>query len=237
MVRMTRQLPLDLSVRDHPSFENFWAGDNGTALEAARGLATGRAGPLYLFGPKACGKTHLLAAVAREVQGSGPCAFLSLAHAHPTAWEGLVDLPQDSVVCIDDMDALADHADGERRLFVLFEALVPHRRIVLAGRSNPAGLGLSRDDLRTRLASGPIVAMQRLSDEAKAQALCHRAALRGLSLNDAASAYLLAHGPRDPRALFELLEDLDRETLADGRRLTIPYLRTVLARAPGNSGS
>ncbi len=238
---MTRQLPLDLSVRDRPSFENFWAGENGTAFEAARSLAAGHVGPLYLFGPEACGKTHLLVAVARAAQGRGPCAFLSLASAPPAAWEGLVDLPQESVVCVDDMDALADHADGERRLFVLFEALAPRRRIVLAGRSNPAGLAVSRDDLRTRLASGPIVAMQRLSDEAKAQALRHRASLRGLSLNDAASAYLLAHGPRDPRALFLLLEDLDRETLADGRRLTIPYLRAMLARdsglEPGDSGS
>ncbi len=227
---MTRQLPLDLSVRDRPSFENFWAGDNGAALAAARALAAGRAGPLYLFGPEGCGKTHLLAAVARAVQGGGPCAFLSLAHTSAMTWESLADLPPESTVCIDDMEALAGHADGERRLFVLFEALAPARRIVLAGRSNPAGLSVARDDLRTRLGSGPIVAMRRLSDEAKAQALRHRAKLRGLHLNDAACAYLLAHGPRDPRALFALLEDLDRETLADGRRLTIPYLRAVLAR-------
>ena len=227
---MTRQLPLDLSVRDRPSFENFWAGDNGEALAAARALAQGRAGPLYLFGPEACGKTHLLAAVARALQGSGPCAFLSLAHASAMSWETLADLPPGSTVCVDDMEALAGHADGERRLFVLFEALAPARRIVLAGRSNPAGLSVARDDLRTRLGSGPIVAMRRLSDEAKAQALRHRASLRGLHLNDAACAYLLAHGPRDPRALFALLEDLDRETLADGRRLTIPYLRAILAR-------
>ena len=227
---MTRQLPLDLAVRARPSFENFWAGDNGEALAAARALAQGRAGPLYLFGPEGCGKTHLLAAVARALQGSGPCAFLSLAHASAMSWETLADLPPGSTVCVDDMEALAGHADGERRLFVLFEALAPARRIVLAGRSNPAGLSVARDDLRTRLGSGPIVAMRRLSDEAKAQALRHRAALRGLQLNDAACAYLLAHGPRDPRALFALLEDLDRETLADGRRLTIPYLRAILAR-------
>ena len=227
---MTRQLPLDLSVRDRPSFENFWAGDNGAALAAARALAEGRAGPLYLFGPEGCGKTHLLAAVARAVQGGGPCAFLSLAQTSAMSWEALADLPPDSTVCVDDMEALAGHADGERRLFVLFEALAPARRVVLAGRSNPAGLSVARDDLRTRLGSGPIVAMRRLSDEAKAQALRHRASLRGLCLNDAACAYLLAHGPRDPRALFALLEDLDRETLADGRRLTIPYLRAILAR-------
>ena len=227
---MTRQLPLDLSVRDRPSFENFWAAENGAALAAARALAQGRPGPLYLYGPEGCGKTHLLAAVARAVEGGGPCAFLSLAHISPMGWQSLADLPPDSTVCVDDMEALAGHADGEQQLFVLFETLAPARRIVLAGRSNPAGLSLVRDDLRTRLASGPIVAMRRLSDEAKAQALCHRASLRGLHLNDAACAYLLAHGPRDPRALFALLEDLDRETLADGRRLTIPYLRAILAR-------
>lgn len=228
---MMRQLPLDLSMRDRPSFENFWAAENGAALEAARKLAEGRPGPLYLFGPEACGKTHLLAAVARQVQETGgACAFLSFAHTPSAAWEGLADLPPDCTVCVDDMDALAGQGEGERRLFVLFEALAPARRLVLAGRSNPAGLPVVREDLRTRLASGPIVAMRRLSDEAKVQALRHRAGLRGLRLSDAAGAYLLTHGPRDPRALFALLEALDRETLADGRQLTVPYLRGILAR-------
>lgn len=227
---MTRQLPLDLSVRDRPSFANFWAAENGAALAAARALAQGRPGPLYLFGPEGCGKTHLLAALARAVSESGSCAFVSLAHTSEAAWESLADLPPDSTVCVDDMEALARHVDGERRLFVLFETLAPARRIALAGRSNPAALSVARADLRTRLASGPVVAMRRLSDEAKAQALRHRASLRGLDLSDAASAYLLAHGPRDPQALFTLLEDLDRETLVDGRRLTIPYLRAILAR-------
>ncbi|WP_298134691.1 DnaA regulatory inactivator Hda [Acidiferrobacter sp.] len=228
---MTRQLPLELLARDRPSFENFWAADNGAALSAAQAVALGRPGPLYLFGPKGCGKTHLLVAAARAAQAHGPCAYLSLASLSPAAWEGVADLPHDSVACIDDVEALAGDAEGERRLFVLFEMLAPARRLVLAGRSNPAGLPVAREDLRTRLASGPIVAMHRLSDEAKAQAVRHRAALRGLHMGDAASRYLLAHGPRDPRALFALLEDLDRETLADGRRLTIPYLRAILARA------
>lgn len=223
------QLPLDIRVSDQPSFENFWAGENGSALETVRSVVKGGRGPVYLFGPEACGKTHLLAAAARLAGETGPCIYLSLDHVSDIQWEGLAEAPAEALVCVDDMDALGQHPDGERHLFVLFETLAPLRRAVFAGRSNPAGLGIFRDDVRTRLASGPVLAMRSLSDEAMAQAISYRAALRGLSLSAAASAYLLAHGPRDPRALFALLEQLDRETLADGRKLTIPYLRQVLA--------
>ncbi len=227
---MSRQLPLDLSLKDRPSFANFWPGENHTALEAARAVAAGGYGPLYLFGPAGSGKTHLLAAIAREVQAREPCAFVSLAEARTGEWWGLEDLAPDTVVCIDGVDAVAGDPAGEARLFVLLEALAPARRLVLAGRSNPAGLGIVRADVRTRLASGPVIAMRRLSDEARRHALQHRARLRGLVLTEGASLYLLAHGPRDLKALFALLDELDQATLADQRRLTVPYVRAALAR-------
>lgn len=222
------QLPLDLRIQDTPSFENFWPQENDAALNAARFVASGGRGPLYLFGPGGCGKTHLLVAAARATIGEGGCAYLSLRHASLAQWDGLADVHSNALLCVDEVDVLRDRPEWEQRLFVLLETLAPLRRVILAGQANPAGLGLSRDDLRSRLASGPVLAMRPLSDEAKAQALRHRAALRGLLLSPAGAAYLLAHGPRDPRALFVLLEQLDKATLADGRQLTIPYLRAVL---------
>lgn len=223
-----RQLPLDLRIQDKPSFANFWPGKNDIALKAAEALAAGGRGPLYLFGPSGCGKTHLLAAAARAAIEQGPSAYLSLTQASDAQWQGLEDLPATALLCVDELDALSGRPDWERRLFVLLEDLAPGRRALFAGRTNPAGLTLTRPDLRTRLASGPVLALPALSDEAKAEALRYRAAIRGLSLNAAAAAYLLAHGPRDLRALFVLLERLDESTLADGRRLTIPYLRAIL---------
>jgi len=224
------QLPLDFRIRDKPSFENFWPEENGAALKATQALVAGGRGPLYLFGPGGCGKTHLLAAAARGASEEGVCAYLSLTHASDAQWEGLADLPSAALLCVDEVDVVCTRPDWEHRLFVLLEALAPRRRVILAGRTNPAGLGIVRDDLRTRLASGPVLAMRALSDETKARVLQHRALMRGLSLNAASTAYLLTHGPRDPHALFVLLEQLDKATLADGRRLTIPYLRTILER-------
>lgn len=227
-----RQLALDFRIRDKPSFENFWPDENAAALKAAQALVAHARGPLYLFGPGGCGKTHILVAAARAASERGACAYLSLAQASEAQWEGLADLPSTALLCVDDMDALHEQPDWEHRLFILFETLAPLRRIIVAGRTNPAGLRLARDDLRTRLASGPVLALHALSDDAKAHALRHRALMRGLSLNAASASYLLAHGPRDPRALFVLLEQLDKATLADGRRLTIPYLRAILKHLP-----
>ncbi len=223
-----RQLPLDLRIQDKPSFANFWPGENEMVLKATEALAAGGRGPLYLFGPSGCGKTHLLAAAVRAGADRGPCAYLSLAQASDAQWEGLEGLPATALLCVDELDALAGRPEWERRLFVLLEDLAPDRRAIFAGRTNPAGLAMTRSDLRTRLASGPVLALPALSDEAKAEALRYRAAIRGLSLNAPTAAYLLAHGPRDLRALFIVLEQLDESTLADGHRLTIPYLRAIL---------
>ncbi len=225
-----RQLPLQFAVADKPSFANFWVGANAVAHAAARALAAGGRGPLYVFGPSGCGKTHLLVAAARDAGTNGPCRYLSLADTGEAAWQALADVPRDALVCLDDVQAAASCPEREGRLFALFEALSPARRILLAARANPAGLAWSREDVRTRLLSGPVLALQGLEDADKARAVQYRARERGLALSDASAAYLLAHGPRDLRALFVLLERLDHATLADGRSLTIPYLREVLSR-------
>ena len=55
-----------------------------------------------------------------------------------------------------------------------------------------------------------------------------RAQRRGLQLEDAAIDWLLKRVDRDLVSLTALLDRLDRESLAAQRRLTVPFLRSVL---------
>ncbi len=56
---------------------------------------------------------------------------------------------------------------------------------------------------------------------------------RGLELPTEVARYLLARCPRDPRALVALVERLDRDSLAEQRRLSIPFVRRRLAADEG----
>src|SRR6184192_140085 len=62
-----QQLPLAISRRPEPAFENFVAGPNAEALARLRSLAAGTLGEriVYLWGEAGSGRSHLLAAALR----------------------------------------------------------------------------------------------------------------------------------------------------------------------------
>ena len=51
---------------------------------------------------------------------------------------------------------------------------------------------------------------------------------RGIELDDTVLGWLFAHRARDLGALLDLLDTLDRATLAAQRRVTVPFLRNLL---------
>ena len=204
-----RQLPLEISPRPEPSFENFLAGANGEALAAVRALAEGtlREAIVYLWGPPGSGRSHLLRAAAR---------------ANP------------SLVVADDVEALDPQA--QQALFNAVNAARDGRGAVLAaGGSPPARLAL-REDVRTRLAWGLVYQLAPLADADKAQHLKAAAARRGLALPDEVVAFLMSRLPRDLDSLNALLDRLDRHSLARRRPLTVPLVKEVLRSNSGPSG-
>jgi len=60
-------------------------------------------------------------------------------------------------------------------------------------------------------------------------ALRLRAQQRGFELPDETARYLQRRLPRDLRSLFAVLDELDAAALAAQRRLTVPFIKDVLA--------
>ena len=83
-------------------------------------------------------------------------------------------------------------------------------------------------DLRSRLGWGPVFHLRELDDEDKIKAMQKRADQSGLEMADNVANYLLTHYPRDLFDLFERLDHLDRASMAMQRRLTIPFVKSVL---------
>ncbi len=225
------QLPLGVQLRDDASFSSFYAGPNTEVVTCFKEAAMGRlGGMLYLHGPKGSGKTHLLQALCRDAGGSGLRAgYLPLAEfaAHESAvLEGMTSL---SLLCLDDVD----HVTGSREWALLLMRLCDAARqqdltLALAAESAPAAITSALPDLCTRLGWGMVFGMQALSDADRLQALQLRARARGLELPAEVGNFLLLRSARDLPALMRMLGDLDTASLAAQRRLTIPFVKSVL---------
>ncbi len=229
---MTTQLPLQFRMDDAVGFEGFYAGPNAEAVKRVQICATGGGElQLYLWGVHGCGKTHLLQAACRESDGHGQTAvYLPLQEVGefgPGRVEGLENVGR--LVCLDSLEAVAGDPVWEMALFDLFNRLrdAGTQLIVTASRA-PADLGIKLRDLSSRLSWGLVYHLRPLNDDQKLAALQQRAATLGFELPADTGLYLLRHLPRNTASLFNLLDHLDRASLAAQRRLTIPFVKSIL---------
>ena len=226
-----QQLPLQLRLADHAVFATFLTAGNELAVHELQAAAARAPGPmLWLWGPAESGRTHLLqACVAEAGERGGRPAYLPLDRSSGLPAAALDGLGELDVVGLDDIDAIAGDAGFERALFQLFEQLRQSGgRLVVSAASPPGDVPFGLPDLASRLASGGVYRLQPLDDAGRLAALQARARFRGFDLPDDTGHYLLNRLGRGPASLFRMLDTLDRAALVAQKRLTIPFVRSVL---------
>jgi DnaA-homolog protein len=232
--RVNPQLPLGLALSDSARFENYFPGDNLEAVRAIQACAQGEGEPLlYLSGASGLGKTHLLQAACRVAaeQGQG-VAYLPLADLAGLSPGLLEGVDQQDLVCLDDVHAIAGHADWERAVFTLFNRLRDgNGRLLVAATRRAGQCGFTLADLVSRLGWGVVYVLAPLVDNQVVAALILRARGRGLELPDDTAHYLLKRMPRDLPSVFSLLDRLDEASMIEQRRLTVPFVKSVLELA------
>lgn len=227
--RPPQQLTLRVGLRDGITFDNFLVGANGALLQQLR---EGSEPFLYLWGGAGSGRSHLLQALCHLADERGEsAAYLAMTEYQGLDVAVLDGLEQYAVVAIDDIDVVAGEGRWEEALFHLYNRVRDGGgRLVVAAAAPATAAGFRLPDLISRLGWGPVYQLQPLDDDGKAAALQLRARRRGMELADDVAAYLLKHAARDLPALFALLDELDRASLSAKRRLTIPFVRELLAR-------
>lgn len=233
---MSHQLSLNLRLKDASSFGNFLAGPNREALEHLRAAVVQAAtqvnakpAMIYLWGAEGSGKTHLLQAACRLAQELGIAPvyvpLADVAALGPSLLEGVEAMP---LVCLDDAERAAGRAEWEAALFSLVERMRSVGGMLAIAASAPADrLGLRLPDLASRLAWGTVYALQPLDDVQKLEAVRLRAQHRGFEMPEDVARYILSRYPRDLPSLFGLLDRIDQASLAQQRRVTIPFLRRL----------
>lgn len=233
---MSRQIPLPFAFPTEHRFEEFYPGGNAEAVQHLQLAAGGeRVEPLIvLWGETGLGKTHLLHAYCRAAhRAERAVSYLPLAFMQAYGGAVLEGLETQDAVCLDDLHAVIGDADWERALFDLFNRLRDSgTSLVVAAEVPPDALPTQLPDLRTRLSWGLTLRLRPLDDDGKLAALQLRAQQLGLLLSPAVGRFLMSNYRRDLPGLMELLDLLDRATLAAKRKLTIPFLKTFLEEIP-----
>jgi len=228
---MSQQLPLALGLQHAPSLADFIIGRNRPVIDTLRRVIDGSGEPLiYLFGPSGCGRTHLLLGTCAAAEQQGlRCAYLPLAERALLAPEMLEGLETLDIVAVDDVQAIAGDADWETALFTLFNRCRDRGTgMLFSADCGPAALMLRLPDLRSRLAWGLTLPVHPLDDAGRLELLQSLAARRALHMPDDVARYLLERSARHPKDLLRLVDRLDRASLAEQRRLTIPFVRDAL---------
>jgi DnaA family protein len=114
-------------------------------------------------------------------------------------------------------------------LFDLYnQAKAEGAALLFAAEAVSTQLGLGLPDLRSRLGACTQFPLRPLDDGERREVLKSQASTRGIELDDTVLDWLFARYARDLGALLDLLDQLDRASLAAQRRITVPFLRGFL---------
>jgi DnaA family protein len=228
---LTSQLTLGVRLRDDATFENFYVGKNQQLLSALHHCLAGEGEQfIYLWGATGSGRSHLLQACCHAASESNlSVAYLPLMEFTEFSPQFLDSLETLNLVCIDDVDAISKNAEWEEALFHLYNRIQTTKtRLLVTARAAPLQTEFALADLSSRLSFGVTFQLHSLTDDEKLSALQLRAKLRGLHLSEEVGHFLLQRCSRDVARLLEILEQLDQASLATQRRLTVPFVKSVL---------
>lgn len=227
------QLSLPLYLPDDETFASFWPGENPSLLAALTGALQQEHGSyLYFWSREGGGRSHLLHAACALMSARGEAVgYVPLDKRTWFVPEVLDGMEQMALVCIDNIECIAGDDAWEMAIFDLYNRILEtgKTRLLITGDRPPRQLNLQLPDLASRLDWGQIYRLQPLSDEDKLQALKLRANLRGFELPDDVGRFLLKRLDREMRTLFVTLDRLDRASISAQRKLTIPFVKDILA--------
>lgn len=228
---LMKQLPLPIQPAARTGFDNFVSGSNATIVASLRELfADSPEQQIFLWSTKVSGKTHILQALCHEASERGfRSAYLPLNTFTDRSPELLEGMEFMDLLCLDDVHSAFGKTDWEEALFDLINRCrESHCSLVFASSEQPLSHRVNLPDLRSRLMWGPVFKMNELNEQDKLEFLVQWGELRGLEIEPSAASFLLERSQRDLESLNQSLSSLDQESLAQQRKLTVPFIKSVL---------
>lgn len=222
-----------MRLRERATFEAFVAGSNEVTVAQLRRIARAPQGTIaWVWGPSGVGKSHLLQGCCAEAgTQSRRALYLPLSQLLPLGTEALEAWQGAALLALDELDSIIGQRQWELTLFALYrDAEERGATVIAAAQRPPQELPFALPDLRSRFAAALLLPLQALDEAGQREALQRRARARGLELPEETALFLQRRFRRELATLYLLLDALDEAALQAQRRLTVPFIRQVLAK-------
>ena len=225
MIANDQQLVLDLPHRPALEAEDFIVSDSNAAADDMIARWPNWPGyGLVLVGSEGAGKTHL-AHVWRLRSGA------ALVSAKSLSTVDAADLATASGIAVEDVDA---GTFDERALFHLLNlAREQNFSVLLTARQAPGTWDITLPDLRSRVRSLPVIAIEPADDDLLAAVLVKLFSDRQIPATPTAVRHLARHMDRSMEFALQLVENIDRRVWDTSRMVTRDLARSVLAEMQG----
>ena len=233
------------------TFDNFVVGKpNALAHAAARRVAEGGAvtfNPLFLYGGVGLGKTHLMHAIAWELQARQPDARVLYLSAEQFMYRFVQALRDRQIMdfkslfrsvdilMVDDVQFIAGKDSTQEEFFHTFNALVDqNRQIVISADRAPGEIKDLENRIKSRLQCGLVVDLHPTDYELRLGILqskveTQRAQYPGLELADGVLEFLAHRISTNVRVLEGALTRLFAFASLVGREITLDLAQDCLA--------
>ncbi|EWH09984.1 DNA replication initiation factor [Catenovulum agarivorans DS-2] len=232
---MKQQLTIDFLYEPEAQLSSFYASGNEVLIASLQQLIQQQANShaqnlAFVHGPMGCGKSHLLQALcqyADELNVSAQYIPCKVVKQMPT--EFTYGLEANELLLIDDVDEFALDGNWQRALFDLINrCLELEHKVIFAARLPADAVGFNLPDLVSRLNWGQKWAIQPLNEQQRQYMLQQRSEHRGIAMPDELASYIVLRCQQDNASIIQCLDVLDQQSLAEKRKLTIPFVKSVM---------
>lgn len=232
---------------DKFSFDSFIVGQsNRLAFAGAKSVSTDpgkKYNPLFIYGVSGVGKTHLLHAIAQEIQARNPNYPLVYITAQQFA-EGFVQALQNNRVdafrrqqrnvslwLVDDIQFIAGKDKTSEEIFHTFNYLQGlGKQIVLSSDRPPRDLYLMDERLRSRFESGLVADIQMPDTETRCAILMSKSNQEAIQLPLEIAMYLAENVPGNIRRLVGAMTKLSVACSVDHSPITMPHAQELIEK-------
>ncbi len=209
------QLVLDLPVRQALGRDDFFVAPcNGMAVSQLENWARWPEGRLALAGPSGSGKTHLAH------------VWAAMSGARIVEASGLTPNDAASTLVVENADQIGEN---EAALFHVYNQMnADGGALLITGQSAPSRWPLALPDLRSRLESMPVVALDAPDDTLLSMIMAKLFDDRQLPVSPKVISYLLKRVGRSYREVNDLVKALDHAALAAGKPLSVRFISSFL---------
>lgn len=228
---MNRQLALAIQLNDEATLTDFCWGSNQLLQQQISNCIEGIGERLItIWGSAGCGKSHLLQACCQALNAQKTTIYLPLQILKEWGPESIEGVDEHGLIAIDDIDLIAGDSAWEEALFHLYNKVRDNdQTILIISSSQPlTATKIALADLQSRLSWGLVIQLNELSDELKIKTLQQYSKKRGFEFPLSVGQFLLSRCARNMHDLQRILNRLDEASLAAQRKITVPFVKSIL---------